>query len=200
VERKLKFGAKKSFNCSFVDHPEYTKVTRLAYLGMEFWHNGVVRLPIEKRRKIINIVKATIASMHYKLKRSSPKRRAAMLCEAITNNLKTRIRYAAIIDYFLHNTNDEEQLKSMDRQIGELIISASTGKKFRLSHYKIVPYKFLRKVGLISLLHRSRLLRSKEMSFSFLSLFDKLSVNAILKSVQRRKDRVEEFRARKREK
>lgn len=195
VDKKLEFGEKKSKDYSFDEFQGFELVNRLSYLGVEYWSNGIIRLPIEKRRKIINIIKSVISSKVYALNKiRSPKGRARLLCEEITKCLKSRIRNAAIIDYFLAYVEDESQLESMDRQISELIIAACTGRKFRLAHYKIVPYAFLRKNGLMSLLHRSRLLRSKEIKFSFLALFNRLTLDRLLKSIDRRRARIEQIK------
>jgi hypothetical protein len=197
-DRRLKFGAKKSVNASFIPHPDFITVNRLSYLGIEYWNNGVMRLPIEKRRKLINIVKSVIVSQKYALKRiRQPHARARYLSAEITRQLKSRIRNAAIVDYFLANVNDEDQLESMDRQISELIIAACTGKKFRLRHYKLIPYALLRRSGLMSLLHRSRLLRSREIKLDFLSLFNRMSIEKILKSIELRRQRVETMKLRR---
>lgn len=191
-KKKLTFSPNKSFDYGFDEHLGFVYSNRLSYLGIEYWSNGVVRLPLEKRKKIINLVKAVITSKIYAIKKIRHHRgRAALLSRTITECLRSRIRSAAIIDYFLTHVEDEEQLKSMDRQISELIISASLGRNFRLAHYKLIPYSFLRKSGLISLLHRNRLLRSKEIKFSFLSLFNRMTVDKILKSIKRRCDRIE---------
>ena len=191
----LTFGAKKSYDYGFDPHPGFVHTNRLSYLGIEYWSNGIVRLPLEKRRKIINLVKAVIVSKTYAIKKiNHPKGRAALLCRAVADCLKSRIRNAAIVDYFLAHVEDEEQLESMDRQISELLVSASLGKNFRLSHYKQIPYEFLRRSGLISLLHRSRLLRSKEIKFSFLSMFSKMTVQRILKAIDKRRDRIEQLK------
>lgn len=195
AEKKLRFSDRKSVNVSFDDADGFAKVNRIAFLGIEYWENGVARLPIEKRRKIINIVKNLIDSSRTTLKRiKSPRGRAAYLSKVITQQLKSRIRNAAIIDYFMTSINDEEQLSSIDRQIAEIIIAASTGKKFRKGHFRIVPYEFLRRCGLISLLHRSRLLRSREVKFEFLSLFNRLSVEKIIRKIELRKKRIDDIK------
>ena len=75
-----------------------------------------------------------------------------------------------------------------------LIISAATGRKFRHAHFKTVPYGLLRRAGLLSLLHRSRILRSREIKFSFLSLFNKLTIQRIMKSIELRRQRIENIK------
>ena len=195
ADHKLTFGKKKSFDVSFAQADGFHRVNRLTYLGIEYWADGRTRLPIEKRRKIINLVKAVISGTVAKVKKiKSPRAKASVICGHVTSCLKSRIRSAAIIDYFLAHVEDEEQLKSMDKQIAELIRSASTGRKFKHAHFKIVPYGLLRRAGLLSLLHRSRLLRSREIKFSFLSLFNKLTVQRILKSIELRRQRIENIK------
>jgi hypothetical protein len=104
--------------------------------------------------------------------------------------VQDRIRSAAIIDYYLKHVNDELQLKNMDRLLAERVISCVTGKPFRKGHFRIVPFKKLRDMGLISLLHRSRLHRHGHLRVSFLSMHNELLHKRHLETIKRREERI----------
>jgi len=188
---KLQLNTKKTENLSFVEHTDFQLVNRFRFLGLEYWPEGIVRLPIEKKRKIINIIRRTINSCP---RHQDQDTRLRLIIENIQEAVLKRIRYAAIIDYYLKHVNDEAQLRVMDREIAELVISAALGKPFRPRDFKIISYKKLRELGLISLVHRNRLHQQGHLQVPFLSIFNTILFERYQKSIERRTDRFNQIK------
>lgn len=194
-ELKLELHPDKAENLSFDDHPEFDQVNRFKYLGLEYWEDGVVRLPIEKKRKIAGIFRRALSGESKKLKKIEDldqRLKAAIACVQ-TAALK-RIRYAAIIDYYLKHVEDEEQLKVLDREIAEMVISAVLDKKFRPRDFKTIPYKKLRDYGLLSLVHRGRLHRHGQLNIPFLSMYNSILFERFQDGQRRRRERINQIR------
>lgn len=189
----LTLNTKKSQNFSFVNHRAFLLVNRFKHLGLEYWNNGVIRLPVEKRRKIINIFKRAINIVKLQ-KISSVEDRLAAVVSDVNNAVLKRIRYAAILDYYLKHVDDEVQLRAMDMEVAQLIISAVLGKPFRKRDFKAIPYKKLRAAGLISLVHRHRLHKHGILNVPFLSLYNSILLERNQEAVERRKRRISQIK------
>jgi len=190
-ERNLKLKPSHTANMSFEDHEDFDKVTKFKYLGLEYMHNGTVRLSIEKQRKIMNLFKREMKSKLSALKKCRTiDEKLILLISAINDVIKDRIRSAAIIDYYLKHINDELQLRNMDRLLAERVISCITGKPFRKGHFRIVSFKKLRDMGLVSLLHRARLHRHGHLKVSFLSMHNELVQQRHQETLRRREERI----------
>ena len=188
----LKINTKKYKLLSFNEHEYFEKINRLSHLGLEYTSNGVIRLPIEKRRKIMNMFKRSIVANKSKFKRYKSIEDKIGFCAEIINEIcQKRIRNAAIIDYYLKHTDDEQQLIDMDREIVEFMIGFILNKKFRKKDYKLAPYRKFRDAGLISLVHRSRLLRSGKVRLSFLSLFNSIVLERHFTTHTKKKNRID---------
>ena len=186
---QLKTKLSHSNNLTFTQEPGFTTVTKLRYLGLEFRPNKVVRLPIEKQRKIINFFKRGIAAEASVIKKA-PDRLVAVV-DIANKVVEKRIRSVAIIDYYLKHITDEHQLSCMDRIIAELVISTVTGRPFRKGHFRKYPYSRLRQLGLVSLVHRSRLLRCNKLRVPFLTMFDSLMLERYESAVERNLIRIQ---------
>jgi len=194
---KLKLALKPSAkqNISFVEHPKFTKVTKFKHLGLEFSCEGVVRFAVEKQRKIINFFKRELNKRKYMIrKEKNLDRKIGIAIDGVNMMITNRIRCAAIVDYYLKHVNDELQLKNIDRLIAELVISTVLDKPFRQKDFRIIPFKKLRKMGLTSLLHRSRLHRHDHLKVSFLSLHNELVFRRYEELRIRRRDRIDHMR------
>ncbi len=187
---KLSLSVKKCSQVSLVyGEDDFIKVNSLKFLGIEF-NKTHVRLPIEKRRKIINFFKYAINRCVDRTKKISDiNERLCRIIKVCQDVLEERIRSVAIIDYYLNHVNDEEQLKSMDRQLAEMVISAALRKKFKKSHFSIIGYDKLRKLGLESLLHRSRRLRHGDLKIPFISLYNKYYIKQYEERLKKRSTR-----------
>jgi len=138
---RLELHPDKGVNLSFEDHPNFDITNRFKYLGLEYWHDGVVRLPIEKKRKIAGIFRRALRSQKkrlLKIEDLTERTKAAVAC--VAEAALKRIRYAAIIDYYLKHVEDEEQLKVLDREIAEMVISTVLDKPFKARDFKKIPY------------------------------------------------------------
>jgi len=190
---RLKLQLKESYtqNMSFEECSGFDKITKFKYLGLEYLHDGTVRLSVEKQRKIMNLFKREVKSKNTEInKAKSIDEKLHIAINAVNDVVKDRIRSAAIIDYYLKHINDELQLRNMDRLLAERTISCITGKPFRKGHFKIVSFKKLRDMGLISLLHRSRLHKHGHLNVSFLSMHNELVHKRHMEMLSRREERI----------
>lgn len=192
---KLEIHPGKQENLSFDEYDGFDLTNRFKYLGLEYWHDGVVRLPIEKKRKITGIFRRALKGQSKKIQKIEDldeRLKAAIACteEAALK----RIRYAAIIDYYLKHIEDEAQLKVMDREIAEMVISTVLGKPFRARDFKTIPYKKLRDYGLISLLHRNRLHKHGHLNIPFLSMYNRILFERYEDGKRRRAERINQIR------
>lgn len=192
---KLELHPDKAANLSFEPHPQFQEVNRFKYLGLEYWYNGTVRLPIEKKRKIFNIFRRTLIANQKRLRKIEnldERLREAINC--VREAALRRIRYAAIIDYYLKHVEDEHQLKVLDREIAEMVISTVLDKPFRPRDFRTIPYGKLRKYGLLSLVHRNRLHRHGQLNVPFLSLYNSILFERYETSKRRRQERINQMK------
>ena len=191
----LKLKPSHSNDFSFDDCETFEKVRKFKYLGLEYTYDGLVRLSIEKQRKIMNLFKKEIKTKKAAMRKvKTVDEKLAIIVPAVNDVIKDRIRSAAIIDYYLKHITDELQLKNMDRLLAERVISSVTGKPFRKGHFKIVPYKKLRELGMPSLVHRSRLHQHGHLKVSFLNMHNELLHKRHLDMLTRREERINHMR------
>jgi hypothetical protein len=191
----LKLKPSHSEDFAFDDHEGFEKVRKFKYLGLEYTADGVVRLSVEKQRKIMNLFKKEIKSKKSAMRKAKTvDEKLAIVVPAISDVIKDRIRSAAIIDYYLKHITDELQLKNMDRLLAERVISSVTGKPFRKGHFRIVPFSKLRELGMPSLLHRARLHRHGHLKVSFLNMHNELLHKRHLDMLTRREERINHMR------
>jgi retron-type reverse transcriptase len=179
---------------SFTPHNGFELTNRFKHLGLEFMNNGTVKMAVEKQRKIINLFKRMLRYNKQIHRIRNNEQRLKAVIGVINDTVNDRIRSAAIIDYYLKHVNDEVQLQNMDRLIAELVISTTINKEFRKGHFKLIPYKKLRDLGLISLLHRNRLHHHGHLHINFLSMFNELIVKRHDHIMLRRAERIDHMR------
>jgi hypothetical protein len=184
----LTFKPSHTENIAFDQADGFEFVKRFKFLGLEFLSSKTVKLPIEKQRKIINLFKRSLYANRYKIMHAEDRVIAAI--EAANQVISKRIRSVAIVDYYLKHTTDEHQLRNMDRIITELVISAALNKPFRKKDFRRVPYKRLRKLGLVSLLHRHRLHKHGHLNIPFLSIYDNLLLERMDTLFKRNRERI----------
>lgn len=196
---QLNINTDKSSLLSFCENDGFVSVNRLKYLGLEYTKDGLVRLPLEKKRKILNLFKRSLLANVSKLRKCvSIDEKLILCCSIIDDVSKRRIRSAAIIDYYLNNVTDMQQLKTMDLELAKIIIGLVLGKKFRMRDFRVIPYKTLRDRGLISLVYRAMLLKTGKLHVKFLSLFNQNMLERYMESHAKKKDRIDTLRAIKR--
>lgn len=179
---------------SFVDHPEFIRTTKFKHLGLEFSPDGTVRLPVEKQRKIINFHRRELQRVIPQMRGKPLDQRIAIAVAAANSVVTKRIGSAAIIDYYLKHVSDQAQLKQLDLLVASLVIAAILDKKFRYGDFSTVPFKRLRKAGLLSLRHRQRLHKHGHLKVSFLSIHNELIVDRYEALWSKRRDRINQMR------
>ena len=193
---ELRFGSKSShrLNLSFGYDDGFEHVNKFKYLGLEFRANRNVRLCVEKQRKILRLIKEAI---DYSVPNRVTKLvdRVQQCVDAVNSVLNGRIRSVAIIDYYLKHVTDEAQLKQLDLLVAQAVIcKVLRKKKFRFSDFSKVRYKTLRDAGLMSLVHRHRLLIQGHINNRFLSIRNKLITDRFDYLHQKRKHRFESIK------
>jgi hypothetical protein len=73
----------------------------------------------------------------------------------------------AIVDYYLKHVSDEEQLRLLDRWLAEEVLSLAFKGGHRKSHFRMMPFRSLRAMGLPSLVHRRRQIRHGQIAAPF---------------------------------
>jgi hypothetical protein len=195
VALKLKTKPSHCLNISFIDHPSFTKIDRFRHLGLEFTKEGVVRLSVDKQRKVLNFFNRALNASKAKIRRERDLTAKVMAAvEVINSVIEDRVRSIAIIDYYLKHVTDETQLKMMDRLIAESVISCVLNKKFRNRDFQTIPYKMLRDAHLVSLVHRHRLFKHGHLKISFMSMRNDLLIKRRIQSFEKRADRINQIR------
>jgi hypothetical protein len=180
---------------SFEVHSEFQLVHKFKFLGLEFFKTGAISLTVEKQRKIFNFYKRALWGERKKILKSKNLSKRLNAAIAVANDvLNNRVRSVAIIDYYLKHINDENKLKILDRLIAELIISTVLNKPFKKKDFKIIPFKKLRELGLISLLHRHRLHKHGHLKVNFLSVRNDLLSKRYYDTIERQRNRINQMK------
>jgi retron-type reverse transcriptase len=195
TDLKLTMKPAHYLNACFVDgKSSFTKVSRFKYLGLEFTADKV-KLAVEKQRKVMNFFKRGLEYVSGRIKRATDIDEKLKIAIKMINTIaKDRIRSVAIIDYYIKHMNDENQLRVMDRLVAEMVISCVLGKKFRQKDFRVIPYEKLRKLGLISMLHRHRLYAHGHLRLNFMSLHNELITRRFVDMMNRRKARIDHMK------
>ncbi|MGB8476594.1 MAG: reverse transcriptase domain-containing protein [Candidatus Acidiferrum sp.] len=142
--------------------------SRIRHLGLEFCAGGGVRLSRDKCRKICNVFRFAFRRKRAKLARiQDPRKRAEFAIGTARLALEQSVRNVALVDYYLKHVNDEEQLRLLDRWLAEEILSIAFAGGHRKSHFRMLPYRALRAMGLPSLVHRRRQIRHGQIAAPF---------------------------------
>jgi len=142
--------------------------SRIRHLGLEFCADGAVRLSRDKCRKICNVFRFAFRRKRAKLARiHDPRKRAEFAIATARHALEQSVRNVAIVDYYLKHVSDEEQLRLLDRWLAEEILSLAFKGGHRKSHFRLLPFRSLRAMGLPSLVHRRRQIRHGQIAAPF---------------------------------
>lgn len=200
TELKLSFKPSHSYDLAFENDDRFKCVSSVNHLGLIFSKNHV-RLSIVKFRKILNIFKR-----EYRLNKGSlgkcnnQESRLKFLVDLINSTISNRIRGVAIIDYYLKHVDDELQLRQIDRWIAEFVISKTLRKPFRKGMFRAIPFKKLRDLGLISIVHRGRLIRHGKIKIRFIELMDVLRIDRNERIKSNRDDKLNIMKAMRKKK
>ncbi|MGB6460524.1 MAG: reverse transcriptase domain-containing protein, partial [Candidatus Acidiferrum sp.] len=171
-ERKLRSKAshEKNLFLSFDGRSAngFETVSRIRHLGLEFCADGTVRLSRDKCRKICNVFRFAFRRKRAKLARiQDPRKRAEFAIATARQALEQSVRNVAIVDYYLKHVSDEEQLRLLDRWLAEEVLSIAFQSGHRKSHFRAMPFRSLRAMGLPSLVHRRRQIRHGQIAAPF---------------------------------
>ena len=148
--------------------PDFPERPSFRHLGLEFRANGSVGLSRDKARKIRNLFRYAFRRHRRRFRqRQSPETRAHLAVDISRDLIENGVRSVAIIDYYLKHVDDEHQLKLLDRWLAEEILAIAFQSGHRKGHFRSIPFKTLREMGLPSLRHRHRLLRNGNLHSSF---------------------------------
>lgn len=146
----------------------FATVSRIRHLGLEFCADGAVRLSRDKCRKICNVFRFALRRKRAKLARIHDSRKRAEFAIATARQALDRsVRNVAIVDYYLKHVSDEAQLRLLDRWLAEEVLSISFQGGHRKSHFRRMPFRSLRAMGLPSLVHRRRQIRHGQVAAPF---------------------------------
>lgn len=163
--------------------------SRVKFLGLLYNGDGKISLPLEKQQKIIRIVDCALRIAKSTIRNSEHK--VSKTVEVINKALTERCRGVAIVDYYLKHVNNENQLKSIDRIIKERAVCAITGKwPFRKGLLRTGLFEKLRDAGLVSLLHRSRLLQHKKLKRPFMSLLNTYFLDRHIQRLENKREAI----------
>ena len=146
----------------------FASASHIRHLGLEFCADGAVRLSRDKCRKICNVFRFAFRRKRAKLARiHDPRKRAEFAIGTARQALEQSVRNVAIIDYYLKHVSDEEQLRLLDRWLAEEVLSLAFQGGHRKSHFRRMPFRSLRAMGLPSLAHRRRQIHHGQIAAPF---------------------------------
>ncbi|HXJ03665.1 MAG TPA: RNA-directed DNA polymerase [Candidatus Acidoferrum sp.] len=171
-ERKLQSKESHETNlllsCDGARAADFTAASRIRHLGLEFCADGAVRLSRDKCRKICNVFRFAFRRRRAKLARiQDPRKRTEFAIGVARQALERSVRNVAIVDYYLKHVNDEGQLRLLDRWLAEEILSLAFKGGHRKSHFRMMPFRSLRAMGLPSLVHRRRQIQHGQIAAPF---------------------------------
>lgn len=151
-----------------VSGADFSAASRIRHLGLEFSVDGTVRLSRDKSRKICNLFRAAFRRKRSKFARIlDPRKRAEFAVKTAQLALEQSVRNVAIVDYYLKHVSDESQLRLLDRWLAEEVLSIAFGGGHRKSHFRKMPFQYLRAMGLPSLVHRRRQIQHGRLAAPF---------------------------------
>ncbi|MGB6598351.1 MAG: reverse transcriptase domain-containing protein [Candidatus Acidiferrum sp.] len=147
---------------------DFDAASRIRHLGLEFCADGAVRLSRDKFRKICNVFRFAFRRKRAKLVRiHDPRKRAEFAIGTARHALEQSVRNVAIVDYYLKHVNDEGQLRLLDRWLAEEVLSIAFKGGHSKSHFRRMPFRSLRAMGLPSLVHRRRQIQHGQIAAPF---------------------------------
>jgi retron-type reverse transcriptase len=158
LESKLSHQHDLVLGCTTTGDAVFPPVTRFRHLGLEFRADGSVGLSRDKFRKICNLFRYAFRRSRRQLRRQPDALQRAQLAVRIARKtLERPVRNIAIVDYYLKHVTDEAQLRRLDRWLAEEVLHLAFGGH-KKGHFRRLPFRRLRQMGLPSLVHRRRLI------------------------------------------
>jgi Reverse transcriptase (RNA-dependent DNA polymerase) len=146
---------------------EFVPVQEFRHLGLLFRAGGSVALSRDKSRKIQNLFRFAFRRGRRRVMKiaDSVERVRAVVAIAI-ETAERGLRNVAILDYYLRHVDDEAQLVRIDRWLAEEVLSEVYGGH-KKGNFCRMSFEKLRSMGLPSLVHRRRLIRSGRVESPF---------------------------------
>jgi hypothetical protein len=137
----------------------FAEAREFRHLGLLFRVGGSVTLSRDKCRKIQNLFRFAFRRGRRRWKKvTAAESRAQALVEIAAETVEKGVRNVAILDYYLKHVDDEAQLRLLDRWLAEEVLSRVFGGH-KKGHFRRISFARLRAMGLLSLVHRRRLVR-----------------------------------------
>jgi Reverse transcriptase (RNA-dependent DNA polymerase) len=147
--------------------PIFVQAHSFRHLGLLFRAGGSVELSRDKCRKIQNLFRFAFRRGRRRwMKIADPAARAQALVEIARESAEKGVRNVAILDYYLKHVDNQEQLRLLDRWLAEEVLSLVFGGH-KKGHFRRISFDRLRQLGLPSLVHRRRLIRSRRIESLF---------------------------------
>ncbi|HEY3132014.1 MAG TPA: reverse transcriptase domain-containing protein [Acidobacteriota bacterium] len=128
------------------------------HLGLLFRAGGKVSLSRDKLRKIQNLFRFAFRRGRRRWQKiDDSDARAQALVTIASEAIGKGVRNVAILDYYLKHVDEEKQLRMLDRWLAEEILSR-VFRGHKRGHFRRIPFRRLRALGLPSLVHRRRLI------------------------------------------
>lgn len=151
-----------------VSDPRFAWATKIRHLGVEIRADGSTGLSRDKGRKIRNLFRYALRRRAGRLRRTTdPEKRARVAIGAIRSVIEDGVRNVAIVDYYLRHTDDERQLRLIDRWLAEEVLAVAFRNGHKRGSFRRLGFARLREMGLPSLVHRRRRLRHGDLPSSF---------------------------------
>lgn len=150
-----------------VGDAEFTAAREFRHLGLQFRAGGGVGLSRDKSRKIQNLFRFAFRRARRRWRKlAEAKARAQAIVTVAQETAERGVRNVAILDYYLRHVDDEAQLARLDRWLAEEVLSLVFGGH-KKGHFARISFAELRAMGLPSLVHRRRLIRTGRIESPF---------------------------------
>ncbi len=171
AQLRLKMKTSHQADLAISDRPApdaiFAEALAFRHLGLLFRAGGSVELSRDKRRKIQNLFRFAFRRGRRRwMNVTDPEARAQTLVGIAAEAAEKGVRNVAILDYYLKHVDNEAQLRLLDRWLAEEVLSLVFGGH-KKGHFRRISFERLRCLGLPSLVHRRRLIRSGRIESPF---------------------------------
>lgn len=167
LRQKMSLHADRLVTVNPIADPDFTGVREFRHLGLLFRAGGSVALSRDKSRKIQNLFRFAFRRGRRRvMKIADSGDRVRAFVAIATETAEKGLRNVAILDYYLRHIDDEAQLVRIDRWLAEEVLSEVYGGH-KKGNFRRTSFAQLRSMGLPSLVHRRRLIRSGRIESPF---------------------------------
>jgi hypothetical protein len=139
------------------------RASSFRYLGKQIMWNGEILLPRDKIRTVMNFIEQRLRRSLKQTSRGTLEERVALLCRASQTIVQGIGQWSCEpVRSYLEEVREPAQLKALDRQLMELVVSLARGTSFVRGDFRRFSPKQLREYGLVSFVHWKRTRRAYE--------------------------------------